>query len=194
MPLIKRYPNRKLYNTEEKRYITLDEIAVLIRKGQEIHVLDHVSNEDLTSLTLTQVILEEEKRHGDFLPGSILASLVRSGGNATHIIYHALASSFGLLNLVDEEISRRIDELIEEGKVAIDEASRWQEYLLSPQSSTVDRDKKSDKKLKEEKADETIIKRLFKGRKIPSRTDIDRLSAQLDEISDIIDRISPRKP
>jgi polyhydroxyalkanoate synthesis repressor PhaR len=193
MPLIKRYPNRKLYNTEEKKYITLDEIAGLIRKGQEIHVLDHVTNEDLTSLTLTQVILEEEKRHSGFLPGSILASLVRSGGNATHIIYHALASSFGFLNLVDEEINRRIDALIEDGKVAVEEALRWQEFLLSPQSSAVDHDKKTGKKLKEEKVDETIIQRLFKGRKIPTRTDIERLSTQLDEISEIIDQISPRK-
>ena len=62
MPLIKRYPNRKLYDTEAKAYITLEQIAYLIREGQEDHVVDHASREDLTALTLTQVILEQERK------------------------------------------------------------------------------------------------------------------------------------
>lgn len=61
MAIIKRYPNRKLYDTEAKKYITLDGIAELIRDGQEVQVMDHSTGEDLTTLTLTQIIFEQEK-------------------------------------------------------------------------------------------------------------------------------------
>ena len=70
MPVIKRYPNRKLYDTESKRYITLDGIARLIRKGEEVQVIDHTTDEDLTAVTLTQIIFEQEKKKGGFLPTS----------------------------------------------------------------------------------------------------------------------------
>ncbi|MCK5314811.1 MAG: polyhydroxyalkanoate synthesis regulator DNA-binding domain-containing protein, partial [Anaerolineales bacterium] len=69
---IKRYPNRKLYDTEAKQYITLDEIADLIRQGQEIRVTDNVTGEDLTAVTLSQIIFEQEKKQSGFLPRSVL--------------------------------------------------------------------------------------------------------------------------
>ncbi|MGD8735253.1 MAG: polyhydroxyalkanoate synthesis regulator DNA-binding domain-containing protein, partial [Anaerolineae bacterium] len=55
MTRIKRYPNRKLYDTEAKQYITLEGIAALIRQGNEVQVIDHATGEDLTALTLTQI-------------------------------------------------------------------------------------------------------------------------------------------
>ncbi|MGD8806379.1 MAG: polyhydroxyalkanoate synthesis regulator DNA-binding domain-containing protein, partial [Chloroflexota bacterium] len=61
MILIKRYPNRKLYNTEAKQYVTLEGIAELIRQGQEVQITDHQTGEDLTAVTLTQIIFEQEK-------------------------------------------------------------------------------------------------------------------------------------
>jgi len=68
MPVIKRYPNRKLYDTQAKQYITLDRIAELIREGTDIQVIDHASGEDITALTLSQVIFEQEKRQSGFYP------------------------------------------------------------------------------------------------------------------------------
>ena len=65
MIVIKRYPNRKLYNTEAKQYVTLDGIAQLIREREEIQILDHATGEDLTAVTLTQIIVEQEKKEGD---------------------------------------------------------------------------------------------------------------------------------
>lgn len=82
MPTIKRYPNRKLYDTEAKRYVTLDEITQMIRKGNDVQVIDHESGDDLTTLTLTQIILEQEKKSTDgFLPRTLLTSLIRTGGD-----------------------------------------------------------------------------------------------------------------
>jgi polyhydroxyalkanoate synthesis repressor PhaR len=59
--VIKRYANRKLYDTRDSKYITLDRIAELVRNGEEVKVLDNRSKDDLTKLTLAQIIYEEQK-------------------------------------------------------------------------------------------------------------------------------------
>ena len=62
--VIKRYPNRKLYDTDAKRYVRLNDIAKMIQAGHEIQVVDHTTQEDLTAVTLTQIIFEQEKKEG----------------------------------------------------------------------------------------------------------------------------------
>ena len=62
MPLIKRYANRKLYDTESKRYITLEGIAEMIRQQQDVKVIDHETGEDITALTQAQIIFEQERK------------------------------------------------------------------------------------------------------------------------------------
>jgi polyhydroxyalkanoate synthesis repressor PhaR len=81
LPIIKRYPNRKLYNTETKQYITLDELAELIRDGQELEVIDNANGDDLTVLTMTQVLFEQVKKQAGFLPRTLLAGLIQAGGH-----------------------------------------------------------------------------------------------------------------
>ena len=71
MTMIKRYPNRKLYDTEAKQYITLSGIAELIRQGGDIQVSDYATGEDLTALTLSQIIFEQEKKQSGFLPWTL---------------------------------------------------------------------------------------------------------------------------
>ena len=80
--LIKRYESRKLYDTEESRYVSLDEISAWIRQGQEVRVVDNATNNDVTSQTLTQIILEEGRKGTSFLPSELLHDLVRIGERA----------------------------------------------------------------------------------------------------------------
>ena len=81
MPIIKRYPNRKLYDTEAKRYVTLESIAVMIQSGGDVQIIDHETGEDLTNLTLSQIIFEQEKKGSSLLPRSLLTNLVRAGND-----------------------------------------------------------------------------------------------------------------
>jgi polyhydroxyalkanoate synthesis repressor PhaR len=60
--LIKRYANRKLYDTSQSRYVTLDDVAGMIKDGDEIQIIDNKTKEDLTAVTMAQVLVEEEKR------------------------------------------------------------------------------------------------------------------------------------
>lgn len=129
--MIKRYPNRKLYDTEAKQYVTLEGIAALIREGKEIQVVDHATGEDLTSLTLTQVILELERKRTGFLPLGVLAGLIQAGGDTLGSLRRSLASPLELARHVDEEIEHRVQALVRGGELATAEAARLRDQLLS---------------------------------------------------------------
>jgi len=80
--LIKRYESRKLYDTEESRYVSLDEIAEWVREGQEIRVVDNASSEDVTAQTLAQVILGEGRDGRSKISTEVMHDLVRFGEKA----------------------------------------------------------------------------------------------------------------
>ena len=80
--LIKRYESRKLYDTEESRYVSLEDIAAWVRAGQEVKVVDNGTSEDVTAQTLTQIILDEGKKGTSLLPSELLHELVRVGERA----------------------------------------------------------------------------------------------------------------
>ena len=82
--LINRYESRKLYDTEESRYVSLEEISNWIRQGQEVKVVDNATGSDVTSQTLTQIILDEGRKGTSFLPSELLHDLVRLGERAVN--------------------------------------------------------------------------------------------------------------
>jgi polyhydroxyalkanoate synthesis repressor PhaR len=85
---IKRYPNRKLYDVDARAYVSLEEIAALVRAGETVQVLDHASGDDITAQTLTQVILDEGKRGASLLPTDLLHGLLRRGGAVVDGLVH----------------------------------------------------------------------------------------------------------
>ena len=78
--IIKRYANRKLYDTEHSRYVTLDQISEMIRQGDDVKIVDNKTKEDLTTVTLAQIIFEEEKKQRSFLPLGAMRNIIQSGG------------------------------------------------------------------------------------------------------------------
>ena len=119
MPQIKRYRNRKLYDTEAKRYVTLERIAQMIRDGAEVSVIDHESGDDLTSLTLSQIILEMEKRQSGFLPRSLMTNLIRTGGDTLDFLLRQVQNSIPAGAGMLEE---RLTQLVTAGKLSAEQA------------------------------------------------------------------------
>jgi polyhydroxyalkanoate synthesis repressor PhaR len=78
---IKKYANRRLYDTEKSIYVTLAEVAQMIRKGRQVQVVDAKTNEDVTAFTLTQIILEEAKNSNTLLPPELLHIIIQYGDN-----------------------------------------------------------------------------------------------------------------
>jgi polyhydroxyalkanoate synthesis repressor PhaR len=104
--VIKRYTNRKLYDTVESRYVTLDEIAEMIKQGAEVKIVDNRSKDDLTSITLAQIIFEEEKKQNQ-MPLAVLREIIRRPGE--------VVSGF-----IAREVSPRVASIREEAETRID--------------------------------------------------------------------------
>ena len=180
MPLIKRYSNRKLYDTEAKQYITLEGIAALIRQGEEVQVVDNDSGEDLTAVTLTQIIFEQEKKRRGFLPQNVLTGLVRAGGDTMTTLRRTLVSSLDLARQVDEEIERRLQALVSRGELAQEEGQSLRAKLVRPEADIP----------AVPHLDEEYLAQALEARGVPSRDDVQRILEQLDTLAQKLDQVS----
>lgn len=108
--VIKRYTNRKLYDTVESRYVTLDEIAEMVKRGVEVKIVDNRSKEDLTSVTLAQIVFEEEKKKNQ-MPLSLLREIIRRPGES-------------LSGFIKAEVSPRVQSLKDEAGSRLDRLLR----------------------------------------------------------------------
>ena len=80
--IIKRYQNRKLYDTQQSCYVTLDDIAKMIRSNEEVMVIDNKSKNDITAATLTQIIFESEKKASQYAPLFTLREIIQTGNGS----------------------------------------------------------------------------------------------------------------
>ena len=125
--VIKRYTNRKLYDKQESRYVTLEEIARLVREGEDVAVIDNETEEDLTAVTFAQIILEEEKRKTNIISVPFLRKLIRSGEARVQDFSEAIGDLTG-------KAGERVREVVEGGGKAIGESlSLLDEILELPQ-------------------------------------------------------------
>ena len=108
--VIKRYTNRKLYDTVESRYVTLDEIAEMIKAGTEVRIVDNRSKDDLTSVTLAQIIFEEEKKKNQ-MPLAVLREIIRHPGES-------------ISEFIQKEVRPRVDSIREEAERGLDKLLR----------------------------------------------------------------------
>ncbi len=107
---IKKYSNRRLYDSTNKRYVTLEDIAFLIREGSEIKVLDSQSGDDISKVILIQVILESEKNKEDILPVSFLHMLIKYGNKvAKDFFENYFLMMFQPYNYVKENYKKNIN-------------------------------------------------------------------------------------
>jgi polyhydroxyalkanoate synthesis repressor PhaR len=108
--LIKRYANRKLYDQSRSRYVTLEELEELIRQGREIRVADAVSGEDLTALTLAQIMLENQRERRSALPISFLHQLIKHGETWQEFVQQSFQASLSGIVASQREAERVLRE------------------------------------------------------------------------------------
>jgi polyhydroxyalkanoate synthesis repressor PhaR len=109
---IKRYPNRRLYNTSAGRYVNLADLAAAVRRGAEIKVVDARTGEDLTRLILTQIIVEDAKDQPSGLPLELLRQLIIASDDAgKEFLMWYLHSAFEAYRKVQETVQSRLGEV-----------------------------------------------------------------------------------
>ncbi len=125
--IIKRYGNRRLYNTETKGYVTYQDIIAIVRSGYDVRVVDSASDEDVTKAVLIQAILEEEKNQKNLLPLPFLFQLLRSeDGAAKDFFSNYLASSFEAYLKTKEEFDRRFRGFLE---MSANAPQMWDKFI-----------------------------------------------------------------
>ncbi len=110
MRLVKRYGNRKLYDTSESRYVTLEEIGRWVKAGEEVKILENDTGEDLTAVTFAQIILEEERRKTGLLSLPVLRDIIQHGESALQNIAATVDRGMEAIRTAPERAGRRVQE------------------------------------------------------------------------------------
>lgn len=117
--VIKRYHNRKLYDTRDSCYVTLEEIQDMIQNGEDIQVRDNTTNDDLTSVTLAQIIFEAEKKQKNLFPIATLLGMVRgTGASIRDFVHKSLESGAREISSVKDDVGEFVDRLVHIGQVS----------------------------------------------------------------------------
>ena len=174
--LIKRYANRKLYNTDTSRYITLKGIAELLERDQEVRVIDNETGEDITSITLSQILVDTE-RANRAIPGTLLHGLFQKGGDA---LYDALSKGV-------DDAGERIDEFQKNMRRMLrveEQGRRRAEWIQGPKEL--------------EHLIQRVAERVFEVLDLPRRTDVDALAERIDRLTQTLEalekKIDPQEP
>jgi polyhydroxyalkanoate synthesis repressor PhaR len=110
--VVKRYQNRKLYDTQNSCYVTLDEIGQMVKQGEDVKIIDNRTGDDLTSVTLTQIIFEEEKKKKSLLPLATLKNIIQSGGESLAGFFQkSLNTGVSSITNVKDEAEKVIDKI-----------------------------------------------------------------------------------
>ena len=161
--LIKRYANRKLYNTATSRYITLKGIAELIEAGEAVRVIDNESGEDITSVTLSQILVDTE-RSSRRVPGTVLTDLIQRSGDA---LYSALKRGVGPASEGLDELQRNVRKLLgREGAMR----REWIAFAAPDLDRMVQR----------------AVERVLRALDLPTRSDLEAIEQRLDRLSELL--------
>ena len=182
--IIKRYRNRKLYNTQSKRFITLEEIEELIKRQKEIKVIDNDTENDITATTLSQIIFGLKKNQTCVLPIQLLVSLVQSGGKRMDEIRRNISNSMNMAHHFDVEIKRRVNLLISNGEFSQEAGTQILQKLLLVGDKQEDFRDNFEEKFME----------FFRERQIPSKSDFQTLINRIDIISKKVECFKLEKP
>ncbi len=171
--LIKRYANRKLYNTESSRYITLKGISELVHEGKDICVIDNETGEEITPIILSQILVDDQKQGRDSdsgVPGRVLSELVQRSGDALYNI-----------------VRRGMDDMTENVSGVRDNLRRW----IQPQDEGFDPSQIS-------RTIHEAVERVLRVSDLPTRADIEALNKNLERLATALSnferRLAEREP
>lgn len=158
MRVIKRYDNRKLYDTQTSKTVNLGEIADMIRQGEEVQVIDS-EGKDITPKILGQIFLQENLQTKQLMFNKfVLQGLIQESQNMESIIKKFLLGGIGLATINRDRLEELVNELVQRGELAEDQRSRFIKELMTKSSENIHKvmDKVSTGPLSEEKKEERI--------------------------------------
>jgi len=193
---IKRYSNRKLYDTESSKYVTLEEIAQMVKAGEEIVIIDNKTKDDLTAVTLTQIIYEEEKRKSR-MPLGMLRQLITSSGDAVQEFFEKQVKA-PVVETIDQANKSVVD--LRQKAEKIGETATQRVTELTEKARTIfqrgenDLEKKAEEALKEYEGSFDALKKRIEAQTSKAEADgarvvgqvVERLEEQVAELGTLL--------
>ena len=200
--LIKRYANRKLYNTQSSRYITLKGIAELLERGEEVRVIDNESGDDITKVALSQILVDEIRSNHE--PStSLLTQIMERGGD---VLYDVLKKGVDDATGNIDEIQDRFRNIIQgengkrsRGSQSSSEQPEGTETEANSRDGSDQRDKNKSGGRRGlgdwiayaspdfDSAIQAAVERVFKVLDLPRRKDVDALNQNLERVANAIE-------
>ncbi|UCF03544.1 MAG: polyhydroxyalkanoate synthesis regulator DNA-binding domain-containing protein [Deltaproteobacteria bacterium] len=112
--LLKKYANRRLYDTEKSKYVSLNQVAEIIKQGREVEVIEAKTKKDVTSFILTQIILEEARKNSFLLPAPLLHLMIQYGENVLteffeNYLQQTIKNYLAYKHTADEQFSKWLE-------------------------------------------------------------------------------------
>ncbi len=167
--MIKRYANRKLYNTETSRYITLKGISDLVREGQDVCVIDNETGEEITPIILSQILVDDQKQNRDHtgrVPGTVLTELIQRGSDVL----------YGMLRRSVDDVSDNLHEMR-------DNVRHWIQPTSEPAAPRA-----SEIAISVHEA----VERALRVIDLPTRSDIESLQKSLERLANALESFEAR--
>ncbi len=136
MHTIKKYANRKMYDTHDKRYVTMDQLSELIKQGEEVVVIDNRTGEDITTAIISQLIGRDNQEKDKTVSSQLLMQLLRKGGGTLTDYAKKYVSLWqGAFNMAEDELTPLVNRLVKNKELSISEAVRLKKEIMGYTSS-----------------------------------------------------------
>jgi polyhydroxyalkanoate synthesis repressor PhaR len=177
--VVKRYANRKLYDTEESRYVTLEEIASLVKTGQDVNIIDNRTGHDLTEVTLAQILFEEQKKKTNRMPLGLLKDLIATSSETIADFFQRRVSQ--PVHELKQETGRKVEGIMKKSESTVEEKARTIRDFFSNTQNTLDEiQKKLDRSI------QAVLSNMpgIRGQLAALKERIEELEAQIEEPTD----------
>lgn len=172
--VIKRYANRKLYDCTAKRYIKLEELAELVKSGKEVKIIDNLTGEDITSVTLSKVLSEvisDTKQNGHINASMLREVLQKQSDAVVDYVKQGIEASVRTVKGVEQQLQQQIQQ-VQQG---------WKRVTGQEEASSAE-----DFKFVFQRMIEESVQFLITKMNLPTRAEISQLNQRLDEIEELI--------
>ena len=131
MHKIKKYTNRKMYDTHDKRYVTMAQLSELIKQGEEVMVIDNRTGDDITTAIISQLIGRDNQEKDKAVSSQLLMQLLRKGGGTlTDYAKKYMALWQGAFNMAEDEVSQLVNRLVKNKEISMAEAGRLKKEIM----------------------------------------------------------------
>ena len=131
MHKIKKYANRKMYDTHDKRYVTMEELSELIKQGEEVMVIDNRTGEDISTAIISQLIGRDNKEKDKTVSSQLLMQLLRKGGGTlTDYAKKYMSLWQGAFNMAEDELTPLVNRLVKNKELSISEAVKLKKEIM----------------------------------------------------------------